>query len=103
MPTTSAAGRILVADDSLVVRTVVCDQLEDEGYEVAQAVDGASALAQCAGFRPDAILLDIEMPGLDGHQVLPVVEAALQNEALVIRLFLPPSARQAIQHARFAQ
>ena len=75
MPTTAAAGRILVADDSLVVRTVVCDQLEDEGYEVAQAVDGESALAQCAGFRPDAILLDIEMPGLDGHQVLARLKA----------------------------
>jgi diguanylate cyclase (GGDEF)-like protein len=64
------AGRILVAEDSLVVRTLVCDQLEDEGYEVAQAVDGESALAQCALIQPDAILLDIEMPGLDGHQVL---------------------------------
>lgn len=75
MPTTAAAGRILVADDSLVVRTVVCDQLEDEGYEVAQAVDGESALAQCAVFLPDAILLDIEMPGLDGHQVLARLKA----------------------------
>ena len=74
-PTTVSTGRILVADDSLVVRTVVCDQLEDEGYEVAQAVDGESALAQCAGFRPDAILLDIEMPGLDGHQVLARLKA----------------------------
>ena len=64
------AGRILVAEDSLVVRTLVCDQLEDEGYEVAQAVDGESALVQCALIQPDAILLDIEMPGLDGHQVL---------------------------------
>ena len=66
----TSAGRILVAEDSLVVRTVVCDQLEDEGYEVVQAVDGESALAVCATARPDAILLDIEMPGLDGHQVL---------------------------------
>jgi diguanylate cyclase (GGDEF)-like protein len=64
------AGRILVAEDSLVVRTLVCDQLEDEGYEVAEAVDGESALTQCALIQPDAILLDIEMPGLDGHQVL---------------------------------
>jgi len=66
----TSAGRILVADDSLVVRTVVCDQLEEEGYDVVQAVDGESALAACATARPDAILLDIEMPGLDGHQVL---------------------------------
>lgn len=67
---TSSAGRILVADDSLVVRTIVCDQLEEEGCEVVEAVDGDTALAECAAFHPDAILLDIEMPGLDGHQVL---------------------------------
>jgi diguanylate cyclase (GGDEF)-like protein len=69
------AGRILVAEDSLVVRTLVCDQLEDEGYEVAQAVDGEAALTQCALIQPDAILLDIEMPGLDGHQVLARLKA----------------------------
>ena len=71
----AGAGRILVAEDSLVVRTVVCDQLEEEGYEVAQAVDGESALSLCATFRPDAILLDIEMPGLDGHEVLSRLKA----------------------------
>lgn len=71
----TGAGRILVAEDSLVVRTVVCDQLEEEGYEVVQAVDGESALAMCAAARPDAILLDIEMPGLDGHQVLARLKA----------------------------
>ena len=70
-----AAGRILVAEDSLVVRAVVCDQLEEEGYEVVQAVDGESALAAVRARKPDAILLDIEMPGLDGHQVLARLKA----------------------------
>lgn len=70
-----SAGKILVAEDSLVVRTVVCDQLEEEGYEIVEAVDGASALLMCAAERPDAILLDIEMPGLDGNQVLARLKA----------------------------
>jgi two-component system cell cycle response regulator len=70
-----SAGRILVADDSLVVRAVVCDQLEAEGYEVVQAVDGESALKESAITKPDAILLDIEMPGLDGYQVLARLKA----------------------------
>ncbi len=65
-----SSGRILVAEDSLVIRTVVSEQLMDAGYDVVQAIDGEAALAQCAATRPDAILLDIEMPGLDGHQVL---------------------------------
>ena len=66
----TTSGRILVAEDSLVIRAVVCDQLEDEGYEVVEAIDGEDALEKCASMRPDAILLDIEMPLLDGHQVL---------------------------------
>jgi len=43
-PATAArAPRILVAEDSLVVRAVVREQLEDQGYDVVEAVDGASA------------------------------------------------------------
>lgn len=58
-----------------MVRTVVCDQLQDEGYETVEAADGSAALIICAAERPDAILLDIEMPGLDGHQVLATLKA----------------------------
>ena len=61
---------ILIADDSLVVRAVVRSGLEDEGYRVIEAVDGLAALEQCRQDPPDVILLDIEMPGLDGYEVL---------------------------------
>ncbi len=68
---------VLIADDSLVIRAVVRDGLEDEGYRVVEAVDGSSALDQCRQEPPDVVLLDIEMPGLDGYQVL----AALKLDA----------------------
>jgi diguanylate cyclase (GGDEF)-like protein len=68
-------GKIVVAEDSLVIRTIVCDQLQDEGYQTVEAVDGRSALLACARERPDAILLDIEMPGLDGYEVLAELKA----------------------------
>ena len=64
------AGTILIADDSLVVRAVVRSGLEDEGYRVIEAVDGLAALEQCSQDPPDVILLDVEMPGLDGYEVL---------------------------------
>jgi two-component system cell cycle response regulator len=64
------SGNVLIADDSLVIRAVVRSGLEDEGYRVIEAVDGLTALAQCRQEQPDVILLDIEMPGLDGYQVL---------------------------------
>ena len=61
---------VLVADDSLVIRAVVRSHLEDEGYLVVEAVDGPTALRQCREDPPDVVLLDIEMPGIDGYQVL---------------------------------
>jgi diguanylate cyclase (GGDEF)-like protein len=64
------SGTVLIADDSLVVRAVVRTGLEDEGYRVIEAVDGLTAIEQCRQEPPDVILLDIEMPGLDGYQVL---------------------------------
>lgn len=66
---------ILIADDSLLIRAVVRAGLEAEGYLVTEAVDGLAAVEQCGRVRPDAVLLDIEMPGLDGYQVLAQLKA----------------------------
>jgi two-component system cell cycle response regulator len=63
-------ARVLIADDSLVIRAVVRSGLEDEGYDVVEAVDGLTALAECRKDPPDVVLLDVEMPGLDGYEVL---------------------------------
>jgi diguanylate cyclase (GGDEF)-like protein len=63
-------ARVLVADDSLVIRSVLRKQLEDYGHEVTEAVDGVEALRLVRERAPDIILLDVEMPNLDGHQVL---------------------------------
>jgi two-component system cell cycle response regulator len=68
---------ILIADDSPVVRAVVRDGLEAEGHLVHEADDGVAAIAMCRDLRPDAVLLDIEMPGLDGREVL----EQLKNDA----------------------
>jgi two-component system, cell cycle response regulator len=66
---------ILVAEDSLVVRSVLRQNLEDRGYTVIEADDGEAALRRCRDARPDVVLLDIEMPGLDGYQVLAALKA----------------------------
>lgn len=66
---------ILVAEDSLVIRAVLRRHLEHEGYSVVEAVDGQAAIDQCHQAPPDTILLDIEMPGLNGHQVLAHLKA----------------------------
>jgi diguanylate cyclase (GGDEF)-like protein len=61
---------VVVAEDSSVVRAVLRRDLEAHGYTIIEADDGNAALRACRSARPDAVLLDIEMPGLDGHQVL---------------------------------
>jgi diguanylate cyclase (GGDEF)-like protein len=66
---------VLIADDSLVIRAVVRAGLESEGYHVVEAVDGAAALEGCRQDPPDVVLLDIEMPGLDGYEVLAQLKA----------------------------
>jgi two-component system chemotaxis response regulator CheY len=56
----------LVVDDSRVIRKVARRILEDLGFEVAEAADGAEAMDWCQAVMPDAILLDWRMPGMDG-------------------------------------
>ena len=66
----STSARVLVADDSLVIRSVLRRQLESYGHVVMEAVDGVEALRACRTDPPDIILLDVEMPNLDGHGAL---------------------------------
>jgi len=60
----------LVVDDSRVIRKVARRILEDLGYEVAEAADGMEALAWCRAAMPDAVLLDWNMPVMDGLEFL---------------------------------
>ena len=62
--------RILVVEDDVDVRYVVSDALRDAGYAVATASDGADALDQIDQHPPDAILLDLAMPSMDGWSFL---------------------------------
>ena len=61
---------ILVVDDDASVRALLRDLLECEGHEVRTADDGFAALRAVAAERPDCVVLDVMMPGMDGHEVL---------------------------------
>ncbi|MDW8324081.1 MAG: Hpt domain-containing protein [Burkholderiales bacterium] len=70
-----AAPLVLVVDDSLTVRKVTSRLLQREGYRVATAKDGVEALELLQDLRPALILLDIEMPRMDGYEVTRAVRA----------------------------
>jgi two-component system cell cycle response regulator len=67
---TTLPPTVLVVEASATVREVLVRQLGDRGYRVVAAADGDAALALVAGERPDAILLDHELPGLSGAELL---------------------------------
>ena len=65
---TRTAPMVMVVDDSLTVRKITSRMLTREGFEVATAKDGVDALQQLQDIEPDLILLDIEMPRMDGFE-----------------------------------
>lgn len=60
-------ARVLIAEDEAIIRLDLKEMLEEEGYEVVgEAGDGETALKLAQQFRPDLVILDIFMPGMDG-------------------------------------
>jgi two-component system OmpR family response regulator len=67
---TAAEARLLVVDDEPNIRELLSASLRYAGFEVATAADGQQALAMATTFRPDLLVLDVMMPGLDGFGVV---------------------------------
>lgn len=79
-------GRVLVVDDEPMVRETLGQVLSDEGYVVDLAIDGETALERVHAARPDAILLDLMMPGMNGRQFLQALrdDATYENVPVLI-------------------
>jgi len=70
-PAARGAGTtVLLVEDEEQLRRVMKDLLQREGYTVAEARDGVQALDQVDRFAPDVIILDLNLPGIDGYSVL---------------------------------
>jgi len=69
-PHGQAACKVLLVDDEDSLRKVMKDLLERDGYVVTEARDGVQALDQVDRVGPDIIVLDLNLPGLDGYGVL---------------------------------
>lgn len=67
--------RILVVEDQEDLRTILRDFLSASGYTVIEAVDGAESVAKAASERPDLVLMDIQLPDVDGIEALRLLRA----------------------------
>jgi DNA-binding response OmpR family regulator len=75
---------VLVVDDDPTVRDVVARYLGDAGYRVDVAADGEAALAAAATHRPDAVVLDLMLPGIPGLDVCVALRAVPAPPAIVV-------------------
>ncbi|OGR82901.1 MAG: hypothetical protein A2901_08820 [Elusimicrobia bacterium RIFCSPLOWO2_01_FULL_54_10] len=89
---------VLVADDEVNLLNLLKDNLEEEGYEVFTAADGEEALKVWVQKRPDAVVLDIEMPRMNGWKVLEEIrKVTLSNEVPVILILSAYAQHEDIQ------
>jgi CheY-like chemotaxis protein/chemotaxis signal transduction protein len=93
------AKHILVVDDSPSVRRVVGNMLKQHGWEVQVARDGVEALEMISNETPAGVLLDIEMPRMDGYELMATVRAQEQYRTLPIVILTSRAASKHQQRA----
>lgn len=76
--------KVLVVDDEQDVRLLLRLQLEQHGHEVTgEAADGGEALEQCRREVPDAVILDLLMPGMSGFEAIPRLRGEFPDVAVI--------------------
>jgi chemosensory pili system protein ChpA (sensor histidine kinase/response regulator) len=95
----SGAPLVMVVDDSLTVRKITSRMLAREGYEFVTAKDGVDALQQLQDMKPDCILLDVEMPRMDGFEFARNVRADDATRGIPIIMITSRTADKHRNHA----
>ncbi|MFT3697034.1 MAG: sigma-54 dependent transcriptional regulator [Kofleriaceae bacterium] len=77
-------GKVLVVDDEVSARTTLADLLRDEGYDVEMAADAFKALGKIEAFAPQVVVTDLQMPGMDGIELVKRVRAMDEPAAVIV-------------------
>lgn len=85
--------KILVVEDSPTILCLVTDLLEYNGYKVVSANDGEAGLSKMKEAKPDLVVLDIRLPGMDGYQVCRIAKSDPELKNIPI-IFLTTSAQK---------
>ncbi len=83
-PRPAVKRRILVADDDRITRLLMRMLLEKDGFTVLEAENGAAAMATLRSEQPDLMIVDLQMPDMDGFQVLEMIRGDKQLQALPV-------------------
>jgi chemotaxis protein histidine kinase CheA/CheY-like chemotaxis protein len=98
-PNAPSQGYVLIVDDSPSVRRVVGNMLKQAGWEVQVARDGVEALEVIARKTPAAVLLDIEMPRMDGYELMATLRSQEQHQNLPLIVLTSRAASKHQQRA----
>lgn len=77
-------GKILVVEDEENIRLLYKEELQDLGYEVVQASNGREAIKKYDLHRPDLIILDIQLPGIDGIETMNIIRQKSKNVPIIL-------------------
>lgn len=92
--------KVLIVEDDNFLRSLTAKRLEKDGYMVAVAVDGETALVTAQEEKPDLILLDLLLPGLDGFGVLGKLKADADLKKTPVIVFSNLGQKEDIEKAK---
>jgi chemosensory pili system protein ChpA (sensor histidine kinase/response regulator) len=96
---TATLPTVMIVDDSLTVRKITSRLLAREGYQIMTAKDGTDALEQLVAMVPDVMLVDIEMPRMDGFELTRNIRADKRLRRVPIIMI---TSRMADKHRQYA-
>lgn len=98
-PSQPDRAKILITDDSTALRHALTETLQKASYHVFEAHDGVEALEKLHQYKPDICLLDIEMPNLNGYDVLQMMSTEPDLSAVKVIMLTSRSTTKHMQHA----
>jgi DNA-binding response OmpR family regulator len=77
-------SKILIVEDEENIRLLYKEELEDLGYEVIQASDGREAMKKYDLHQPDLMILDIQLPGMDGIETMNIIRGKSKDVPIIL-------------------
>ncbi len=81
---TSSQNTILIIEDDVFLSELMSKKLEESGFKVIKAIDGQEGLEKVVSAKPDLILLDLILPGIDGFEVLKKIKDDPQSSSIPV-------------------